>query len=81
MKNLDLCILDLADKLSKAKYSDDQRNLTVAIDRLKEMQAIENAHEQEMERIRATLPPPETMASVMSRLLDWLIYGRYEPSQ
>ena len=73
MKNLDRCILDLTDKLSKAKYSDDRRNLIIAIGELKAMQALENAHEQEMARIKASR---KTMAAVMDRLLDWLIFER-----
>ena len=76
MKNIDKCVLDLTNKLENAKYSEDKRNLLTAIEKLKEIQVLENAHEQEMERIKAMCPPPETMASVISRLVTWLMHEK-----
>jgi hypothetical protein len=73
MKNLDNCILSLTDKLDKTVYSTDKQNLLTAIEKLKEMQILENTHEQEMARIKANR---KTMANVMDRLLDWLIHGK-----
>jgi len=60
--------------LSTTFFDDHRVNLHKALDKLAEIQAAENAHKQEMARIKASKP---NMATVMGRLLDWIIYDLY----
>jgi len=73
MKQLNRCIMDLNRRIDKAGYSADREAMLKAVDNLKEMQALENAHELEMAKIKANR---KNMADVMDRLLNWLIQGK-----
>jgi len=73
MRHLDRCIMDLNKRIDKAGYSADRAALLKAVDNLKEMQVLKNAHELEMTRIKANR---KNMVDVMDRLLNWLIHGK-----
>lgn len=65
--------MDLNKRIDKAGYSADRAALLKAVDNLKEMQVLKNAHELEMTRIKANR---KNMVDVMDRLLNWLIHGK-----
>ncbi|MCL2367250.1 MAG: hypothetical protein FWC75_09485 [Oscillospiraceae bacterium] len=74
MKKIDKCVLELTARIDNTIYKDHKNDLLKMMDKLTEIQAIENAHKQEMARIKASKP---NMAAVMGRLLNWIIYDLY----
>jgi len=80
MKNIEKYAADIAKQVEKATTPSDKDKLLTAMDKLMKIQTAENAHEQDMARILMMLPPKKTMATVMDKLLNWLIYDLYDKS-